>query len=100
MRRELEILGNGISEMDLIIHILHNLPEEYKTTIELLENDLESDIATLERVKEKLRTKFNRINKSQTLSLNKSEKALKTEKYSTKGYVHIVESMDTEELTA
>jgi hypothetical protein len=52
MRRKLEILGHDISEMDLIIHILQNLPEEYKTTIEVLENDLESDIATLERVKE------------------------------------------------
>jgi hypothetical protein len=50
-----------MSEMDLIIHILQNLPKEYETTLELLENDLEKDIATLDRVKEKLRTKFERI---------------------------------------
>jgi mannose-6-phosphate isomerase-like protein (cupin superfamily) len=76
MKRTLEILGHGITEMDIIIHILHNLPEEYETLIKLLENDLESDTAALERVKEKLRAKFNRINRSQTLLLNRSEKAL------------------------
>ena len=59
--RKLEILGQKMSEMDLIIHILYNLPEEYKTTLELLENDLENDVATLDRVKEKLRTKFIRL---------------------------------------
>ena len=48
-------MGHSISDIDLIIHILHNLPEEYETTIELLENDLEDELASLDRVKEKLR---------------------------------------------
>jgi hypothetical protein len=76
MRRTLKILGYGITEMDIIIHILHNLSEEYEITIKLLENDLELDTAALERVNEKLRAKFNRINMSQTLLLDRSEKAL------------------------
>jgi len=63
LKRKLEILGGPITEMDLIIHIFHNLPEEYETAIEFIENELENDTATLEKVKERLRTKFERIKK-------------------------------------
>jgi gag-polypeptide of LTR copia-type len=72
MKRKLEILGNKMSEMDLIIHILHNLPDEYETTIEILETESEMDEATLERVKEKLRSRYEKINKGSTMN----EKAL------------------------
>jgi gag-polypeptide of LTR copia-type len=58
MHRKLQILGHTLTEMDLIIHILYNLPEEYSTTVQMLENDLELDLAKLERFKEKLRIKF------------------------------------------
>ena len=64
MRRKLQILGSSMSDMDLMIHILHNLPNEYETTLELLENDLENEVASLDRIKEKLRTKFERMGKS------------------------------------
>jgi hypothetical protein len=57
MKRRLQILGHQMSEMDLIIHILQNLPKEYETTLELLENNLENDVAMLDCEKEKLRTK-------------------------------------------
>jgi hypothetical protein len=72
LRRRPEILGHKISEMDLIIHILHNLPREYKSTIEFIENELEVDTGSLERVREKLRLKFERISKT----LKENEKAL------------------------
>jgi gag-polypeptide of LTR copia-type len=58
LRRRLEILGYKISEMDLIIHIIYNLPSEYKTTIHFIENELEMDTGSLERVRERLRSKF------------------------------------------
>ena len=64
MKRKLEILGKKLSEMDVIIHVLHNLPSEYETTIEILETELERDEATLERVKEKLRARFEKIQKA------------------------------------
>jgi gag-polypeptide of LTR copia-type len=64
LRRRLEILGHKISEMDLIIHIIHNLPREYETTIEFIENELEMDTASLDRVRERLRSKFERISKT------------------------------------
>jgi gag-polypeptide of LTR copia-type len=63
LKRRLEILGAIVSEMDLIIHIMHNLPAEYETTIEFIENELESNTTTLERVKERLQTKLERLSK-------------------------------------
>ena len=60
LRRRLEILGHKISEMDVIIHIIHNLLQGYETIVELLENELEMQTATLERVRERPRTKFER----------------------------------------
>jgi gag-polypeptide of LTR copia-type len=72
LRRRLEILGHKISEMDLIIHIIHNLPSEYETTIEFIENELEMDTGSLDRVRERLRSKFERICKT----FKENEKAL------------------------
>jgi hypothetical protein len=59
-----------MSEMDLIIHILQNLPKEYERTFELLENDLENDLATLSCVKKKLRTKFELLQRGKSMSDN------------------------------
>jgi hypothetical protein len=64
LRRRLEIYGHKISEMDLIIHIIHNLPREYETTIKFIENELEMDTGSLGRVRERLRLKFERISKT------------------------------------
>jgi hypothetical protein len=61
MQRKLLILGHQITEMEIIIHILQNLPNEYENKVELLENDLENEVANLDRVKEKLRNKFEKI---------------------------------------
>jgi gag-polypeptide of LTR copia-type len=72
LRRRLEILGHKISEMDLIIHIIHNLPSEYETNIEFIENELEMDTGSLDRVRERLRSKFERICKT----FKENEKAL------------------------
>jgi hypothetical protein len=46
LRRRLEILGHKVSEMDLIIDIIHNLPREYEMTIQFIENELEVDTVT------------------------------------------------------
>jgi hypothetical protein len=49
-------------ELDMIIHILNNLPQEYESVIESLETDLDDDIfVDLEKVRAKLRAKFLRI---------------------------------------
>ena len=62
-------MGHSISDIDLIIHILHNLPEEYETTIELLENDLENELASLDRVKEKLRGNLRKFRGKEDLKM-------------------------------
>jgi hypothetical protein len=64
MQRKLRILGHQVTEIDIIIHILQNLPKEYENTVELLENNLENEVANLDRVKEKLRIKFEKIQQS------------------------------------
>jgi hypothetical protein len=46
-KRKLEILEQWMSEMDQIIHILHNLPGEYNTTLELFKNDLKNECGLL-----------------------------------------------------
>jgi hypothetical protein len=48
--------------MDIIIHILQILPDEYENTVELLENNLENEVANLDRVKESLGTNLIRYN--------------------------------------
>ena len=55
----------------------------------MLKNDLELDLATLERVKEKLRFKYERINQSRV----KNEKALfnREKQKSTKACAHTAE---------
>jgi hypothetical protein len=47
LRRRLAILGYRISETDLIIHTRHNLPQDYETTVEFIENELEMETNTL-----------------------------------------------------
>ena len=60
------------TEVDLIIHILHNLPEEHGIAVNFIENQLESDTAKLDRVKERLTSKHLRIKKQ----IPRNERAL------------------------
>jgi hypothetical protein len=48
IQRKLQIISHQVSEMDIIIHILQNLPKEYENTVELLVNNLENDVANLD----------------------------------------------------
>jgi hypothetical protein len=64
IKRKLQILGHKISEMDMIIHILQNLTKEYNTTAEILENNLDNNLVSLDRVEEKLRARFEKIQKT------------------------------------
>jgi hypothetical protein len=46
-------------------HRFHSkLPKEYENTVELLENNLENEVANLDWVKEKVRGKFEKIQRS------------------------------------
>ena len=57
-----EISCHPISEMDLIIHIMHSLPDQYETSDKFIETELEDEFAVLDQVREKLRNKFEWLN--------------------------------------
>ena len=61
IRQRLKGLKSRISDTDFMTHILNNLPPEYETTIEKLEDDLVNDSLTVELLREKLRMKHERI---------------------------------------
>jgi hypothetical protein len=89
LRQRLAILGHPVSKMDLIIHVMHNLPEEYGTTIEIIQNEIENADILFEKVKEKLRMKFERLR----TNLAKTNKAF----ISSGEIAPVVKSTDTKE---
>ncbi len=57
-------LMRRLSDMEFIIQVLNNLPEEYDVVLDSLENRLVStreDRSTLEALREKLNSRFERI---------------------------------------
>jgi hypothetical protein len=62
MNRRLEGMGYGMTEMEVVIHVLNNLPKEYESVVEGIESDLDNgNQVNLEKVKSKLRAKFVRL---------------------------------------
>jgi gag-polypeptide of LTR copia-type len=61
IRRRLIAMGHLISNVDLIIHILNNLPEDYENLIENLESEIESGNMDLDKLKSRLRAKYTRL---------------------------------------
>ena len=62
-RRRLQNLGSTIEDDDLILHILNCLPKEYETVVELCEDDLSRGKIELSIVKERIRARYNRLQK-------------------------------------
>jgi gag-polypeptide of LTR copia-type/Zinc knuckle len=54
-------MGRLISDVDLIIHILNNLPEDFENLIENLESEIESSNMDLDKLKSRLRAKYTRL---------------------------------------
>jgi hypothetical protein len=74
VRRRLKVFGTEITEDDLILHILNNLPKTYETTEEICEDDLTRGVLTFENLRERLRAKFRRNKMSD--SIKRDEVAL------------------------
>jgi gag-polypeptide of LTR copia-type len=55
LARKIKSLGQHVTDEDLILIVLQNLPQEYDNTVEILENDLENDNLDLTKVKGKLK---------------------------------------------
>ena len=87
LRRSLETMGYFMSDMDFMIHILQNLPDEYENAVELLEYELEEELLDIEKIKIKLRTKYERIIKKE--SKNSGERALLSKQEHYKGTCYV-----------
>ena len=63
LRTQLEEMGHTISDEDFKIHILNNLPTEYKSKVESLEKDLDNKDCpvTLDQMTNKLNLKYEKI---------------------------------------
>ncbi len=70
-RRRVKTFGTTIEDNDLVIHILNNLPKECKTVVELCEEDLSKRNFNLQSVKERIRARYSRLQKT-----NESDEAI------------------------
>ena len=54
-----------LDDLEMMTHIILNLPEEYQTMVEILEykSDDDSKPLTIERIRDKLSVKFDQMNK-------------------------------------
>ena len=52
-------------ELDLMIHVLNSLPEEYENQVEQLEDKLDKNTLDLEQIRDKLNLKFERMNQNE-----------------------------------
>ena len=70
IRKRMKKMSNEISDEDVMIHILNNLPEEYDTVVEAMERKLDNsvDLFTLRNLKNELMLKYNRIKKNKGIS--------------------------------
>ena len=65
IRQRLKIMQSVITDTDLMIHVLNNLPIEYETLVEKLELEIEAKMnpLTLEGLRAQLRSKYCRYRK-------------------------------------
>jgi len=76
--RKIKNLGQNVSEEDLILIILQNLPKEYENTVEILENELENEDLDLNKIKERLKNKYNKWMKNEKSQLKDQAMMAKT----------------------
>jgi hypothetical protein len=79
LRQRLKTLGVQVDDEDLVIHILNNLPSEYDSLVEAIEEDLNkgaADEVTVKRVRERIRARFRRMKQRQSESSGQDEIAL------------------------
>jgi hypothetical protein len=61
--RKLKNLGVTIQEDEIILQVLQNLPKSYETIVTICEEEISNDFLSLDSLKERLRSKYNRIKK-------------------------------------
>ena len=79
LRQRMKKMKIEISDEDLVIHILNNLPKEYDTLVEAIEEDLNkarTEEVTVKQVRERVRASFRRMQDRQINSDDAEEVAL------------------------
>jgi hypothetical protein len=62
LRQRLEGMGHQMTDLDMVIHILNNLPKEYESVVKSLETDIDNDVhVNIEQVRAKLQAKYKRF---------------------------------------
>ena len=74
-------MGYKITNEDFMIHVLENLPEEYKSKVEIFEKNLDNtnDPLTIERMTNELNIKYKKICKKNEYDPDEDEKERKRE---------------------
>ena len=52
IKRQLNVLGNKLDKEDLMLHILNNMPMEYKTMVQTSKEDLTDGQLTMDKLTE------------------------------------------------
>jgi hypothetical protein len=61
IRRKLKNMGHPISDMDMMIHVINNLPKEYDAITDQLENEIDNKTLDMGDVRQRLRSKYNKM---------------------------------------
>lgn len=64
IRRKLKAMNHPISDMDMMIHVISNLPKEYDAITDQLEVELDGDTGSkidMAEIRNRLRSKFNKL---------------------------------------
>ena len=63
LRKLIKATGSEISDEDLLIHVINNLPKEYEALVDNFEKELDEGKLTIEDMRLRLSTKFQRMEK-------------------------------------
>ena len=58
IKRQLNILGDKLDKEDLMLHILNNMPSEYKNVVQTSEEDLMDRELTMSKLTKKIRNRY------------------------------------------
>ncbi len=61
LRRKLKAMGHTISEQDMMIHVINNLPKEYDSITDQLEIELDNNKIDMKVIRNRIRSKYNKM---------------------------------------
>ena len=63
LKVRLQDVNHKMEDMDLLLHIVVNIPASYNTVVEIVQDNLKNGSLTLETLRSKLNIKFKRLHK-------------------------------------